>query len=395
MPMEKMSTLVRLRGLDSSLKARYRRVRKRAFPIAQAAIAAGLSLWGAQELFGHRVPFFAPISAVIILGLSGGDRMKRALEMSFGCVLGVGLGDLIVPELGAGAWQITVAVCASLLVASFVSSSPLVNNQVAIGSILLATIMPPGGASPTGAAGPDRMIDAIIGSVVGLLVIAVMPNNPLNQGRLEVSKILGIVSSVLQDVSDALRAGDAKTLREALHAVRGTQGDINAMLAAARGGREAATISPLMWGSRRKVRTLERLLAPVDNSIRNTRVLARRAMVMGEDGDRVSDEQIAIIDELSDITLAMSELYAKGREGSEAAEIPELVNRLRQLGARMVPEVAEGRVLSAYSILAQSRSLLVDLLRVCGMSRESALAVLAPTSATPAYPPEVWDMGED
>ena len=45
--------------------------------------------------------------------------------------------------------------------------------------------------------------------------------------------------------------------------------------------------------------------------------------------------------------------------------------------------------LSASSILAQSRSLIVDLLQVCGWSRESAVAVLKPTSATPAYPPEV------
>ncbi|MGV0437571.1 FUSC family protein, partial [Corynebacterium mastitidis] len=54
-------------------------------------------------------------------------------------------------------------------------------------------------------------------------------------------------------------------------------------------------------------------------------------------------------------------------------------------------EVVGGRVLSAHVVLAQSRSLIVDFLQICGMSRESALAVLAPTSATPAYPPEVWE----
>ena len=49
-------------------------------------------------------------------------------------------------------------------------------------------------------------------------------------------------------------------------------------------------------------------------------------------------------------------------------------------------------VLSAYALLAQSRSLTVDLLQICGMSRESALAALAPTSKTPRYQPETFDL---
>ena len=72
--------------------------------------------------------------------------------------------------------------------------------------------------------------------------------------------------------------------------------------------------------------------------------------------------------------------------------MPELVKHLRQLGARCSMDVAGDKpVLSAYSVLAQTRSIIVDLLMVCGMSRESALAQLVPTSAHPAYPPEVWE----
>ena len=37
------------------------------------------------------------------------------------------------------------------------------------------------------------------------------------------------------------------------------------------------------------------------------------------------------------------------------------------------------------------RSIIGELLQICGMSGESAVAVLAPTSKTPAVPPEVWD----
>ncbi|MGV0437447.1 FUSC family protein, partial [Corynebacterium mastitidis] len=346
MPKQKMSTLARLRAVDQSLHSRALRVRKRAWPIVQSAVAAGLAFWVAQRIFGHPVPFFAPIAAVIILGLEGGDRMRRAVEMSIGCIVGVALGDLLFFYLGPGHWQIAVAVALSLLLASFISKSPLVNNQAAIGSILIATIMPPGTVSAiTGTGSTGRVVDAMVGSAVGLLVVAFIPSDPLNAGRQEVSNVLGIASSVLQDVSQALRTGDVELMKNTLDAVRGTQGKINAMLAAAKTGRESTTLSPLMWGNWRRVRSLERLLIPVDNSIRNVRVLARRAQVLIEDEDVVSREQVAIIDELSDVALQLSEMYERDAEINEAREIPVLVNQLRRLGAaREHAHVADGVV---------------------------------------------------
>lgn len=390
MPAVKLSTRDRLKIVDKSFHSRLRRVRKRLWPIVQSALAATIAYWVAVHVAGHPYPFFAPISAVIILGLTGGERMKRALEMSLGCVLGVGLADLVIPLLGPGVWQLGVAVGIALVVASFLSASPLVNNQMAIGSILISVTVPIAGA-PTAPGGPDRMVDAIIGSITGLVVIAFLPSSPLAAGRQELSKVLTIASSVLGDVAKALKDGDEKTLAAALNAVRDTQGDIDKMLDAAKIGKESTTLSPLLWASRRRVRILERIVMPLDNCVRNCRVLARRAVTLTEDDDEVSQTQIELIDELSDITLALSEVYEAKPEVSEATQIPLIVNQLRALGARTGMEVAEGRVLSAYALLAQTRSIIVDLLQVCGMSRESALAVLEPTSSTPAYPPEIYD----
>lgn len=374
------------------MQSRVRRIRKRIFPILQTAAGAGLAYWVAQSFFGHEVPFFAPIAVVIILSLSGGERTRRAAEMALGVTVGVGLGDLLFPLLGPGAWQIAVAVAIALFIASFLSKSQLVSNQVAIGSILIATIMPPG----TAGGGPDRMIDALIGSAIGLLTIALMPTSPLGRARQEVSKVLGIASSVLDDVATALEKGDVKALDEALAAVHGSQNDINTMLTAAKTGRENSRLSPLLWGWRRRVRSLERILQPVDNVIRNVRVLARRALVLCEDEDRVTARQVNIIDELADVAASLSDLYESHGEVNEATEIPELVRRLRVLGARAdMGVISDEPVLSEYVVLAQSRSIIADLLQVCGMSRESSLAMLAPTSSHPAYPPEVWSEPED
>jgi uncharacterized membrane protein YgaE (UPF0421/DUF939 family) len=383
----RIGTLERLRQVEGSVESRLLRVRKRIFTIIQVAVAAGLAYWVARTLFDHHSPFFAPITVVIILGLTGGDRIRRALELSLGVTVGVGLGDLLVHYLPGGMWQIPLIVAISLTVASFLSKSPLVSNQVAIGSILIATILPPG----TEGGGPDRMIDAFIGSVIGLVTIALLPSSPLHSSRQAVSKILGIASSVLDDVAGTLDHPDVHALDEALEAIHNTQPDIDRMISAAKVGREMSNLSPLMWGARRRVRSLERLLPAVENSLNNTRVMARRALVLSQDGDTVSTRLVNIVDELADITASLSDVFDTHTEANEAQDIPELVRRLQVVGARAGMEViSKGGVLSEYVILAQARSITADLLEVCGWSRASALAALAPTSETPAYPPEVW-----
>ncbi len=386
MAKKKLGTVARLSELDKSLRNRLLRVRSRLLFIVHSAIGAGVAYWIAVEVIKHGQPFFAPMSAVIILGLSGGDRIKRATELTLGCALGVGLGDLLIMQIGTGYWQIFVVVGLALLVASFVSPAPLVSNQMAIGGILIATMFPPGDGGSI-----DRMIDAFIGGGVGILVIALLSSSPLDAGRHQVANVLGIAASVLEDVAASLKAKDAAKLNNALEALRGSQASVNKLETAASSGKEATTVSPFLWGDRARVRSLYRILAPVDNVIRNARVLARRAVVLTEDNDTVSDQQIHVIEEIADIALRLSDLYEHHKEISEALEIPELVNRLRQLGSEVGEDIAEDRVLSAQVILAQSRSIIVDLLQICGMSRESAVAVLVPTSESPAYPPELWD----
>ncbi|MDN6647140.1 MULTISPECIES: FUSC family protein [Corynebacterium] len=388
---QRISTRERLRVVDQSVMARVNRLRSRSVYIIQATVGAGLAYWVAHVLFGHSQPFFAPISAVIILGLSGGDRMKKALEMSIGGIIGVAVGDILFEFVGQGPFQITLIVLAGLIVGSFITKSPLVANQIVFGSILIATIFPP----TEGMGGLDRAVDAMIGSAIGIVTIALIPNSPLSQARREICKVLGMASSVLSDVSYGLRNDDPELIEDARDAVRGTQSNINSMLDAAKSGREAAEVSPIMWASRRNIRSLERILEPVDNAVRGVRVLSRRAMVLSEDHDEVSKAQLELIDSLSDILQELSELYNHKNKADVAHEIPEIVSKLRKVGARASMGVVEEQSLSAYAILAQTRSIVVDLLMVCGMSRESAVASLVPTSAHPAFPSEVWRQQEE
>ena len=383
-----MGTRERLQQVDKSVQARLKRVRKRLLPILQIGLAAGLAYFLARDVAGHPRPFFAPISVVIIIGMTGGDRVSKSLDMALGCILGVLVGDLIFYRLGDGGWQIAVIVAGSLLIASFLSSSILVNNQAAIGAILIATIMPPD-AEVTGI---DRTVDAIIGCLVALATIALIPQAPMQSARAEVSKVLGIMSSVLDDVSDGLRDNDPASIDEALDLIRGTQTGIDDLAAAIKAGQETSRVSPFLWGTRRYINSLARVIPPVDNAVRTTRVLARRAGVLADDNDSATSAQIQLLDTLSQVCLELSEVYDVNSRVTQATVIPQCVNELRQAAQEAGMDVIpEDGVLSAYAVLAQTRSLIVDLLMVCGMSNESALAALAPTSKTPKVEPEAFD----
>ncbi|MDC7108478.1 FUSC family protein [Corynebacterium afermentans] len=388
MAKQRMGTRERLQQVDKSVQARLKRVRKRLLPILQIGLAAGLAYFLARDVAGHPRPFFAPISVVIIIGMTGGDRVSKSLDMALGCILGVLVGDLIFYRLGDGGWQIAVIVAGSLLIASFLSSSILVNNQAAIGAILIATIMPPD-AEVTGI---DRTVDAIIGCLVALATIALIPQAPMQSARAEVSKVLGIMSSVLDDVSDGLRDNDPASIDEALDLIRGTQTGIDALAAAIKAGQETSRVSPFLWGTRRYINSLARVIPPVDNAVRTTRVLARRAGVLADDNDSATTAQIHLLDTLSQVCLELSEVYDVNSRVTQATVIPQCVNELRQAAQEAGMDVIpEDGVLSAYAVLAQTRSLIVDLLMVCGMSNESALAALAPTSKTPKVEPEAFD----
>ncbi len=356
--------------------------------VLQAGLAAGLSYWVGLHLFGHEQPFFAPMATVIVLSTTGGERFRRSVELVVGVSLGVGLGDLIISWVGSGVWQIAVAVMCSIALATVVDKGVLVANQAAFASVLVATILPPGTSG-----GTDRMLDAFIGGLVGMIVMGLFPESPLRSGRQEIAKILGLTADVQRRVAQGLENSDTTELVGALTAARGSQGGINAMISAAHTGRETTAVSPLLWGQRRRIKSMLRILNPVDNAMRDTRVLTRRALVLTEDHERVSKQQIELIDRLSQVTAGLSELYYGKGELKESDEIPKLISELREIAGQCTKDVASDS-LSAQAILAQVRSLCVDLLQICGLSRRSAVSALVPIADHPASYEELWNDGE-
>jgi hypothetical protein len=71
--------------------------------ILQTAVAACAAWFLAVLLLGLDRPTFAPIAAVICLGLAVGERARRAVELTLGVAFGVAIADLLVSAVGVGA----------------------------------------------------------------------------------------------------------------------------------------------------------------------------------------------------------------------------------------------------------------------------------------------------
>ncbi len=355
--------------LQSRLRASLHRLRLSVLPVLQCSLAAGLAWFIASQVFSHERPFFAPIAAVVSLGLSLGERWRRALEVAIGVTVGVAVGDLIISVIGSGTWQISVVVAIAMLFAVAVDKGPLVPIQAASSAVLVATLLPPGGVD-----GFHRVIDALIGGLVAITVVALVPTHPVLRARRDAANVLTTMSDITAEVAEGLRRMDVEQLREALERARSTQSGIDALRSDISGGQEISRISPIRWASRPRLDRITAAADPIDNAVRNVRVLTRRATTATERGQKVKPEIVALIAELGHAFDVLNDMMMA--DPGQLPDQAEAARVLRSIARRMTPELVEGSALSETVILAQLRSALVDLLMACGLSRVSATATL-------------------
>ena len=134
------------------------------------------------------------------------------------------------------------------------------------------------------------------------------------------------------------------------------------------------------------------LLNPLDNGIRNIRVLARRAIVAVDDQVDVAPALSALIGELGNALVLLARRVAGHSDALSDAEIH---RELRAVASRARRELVYDSGMTETVMLAQLRSILVDMMQVAGLSKVSALATLPPTVSTPAVEPELTEEWPD
>lgn len=344
-------------------------------PILQCAFAAGLALYVAADLFGHTRPFFAPIAAVISLGLSLNSRLRRAAELVVGVSLGVLVGDLIIAEIGSGVWQLILVVALAMTLATFFDAGTLIVSQAGASAVLVTTLLPPGDGG-----GIDRCVDALIGGAAGILVAAVIPVHPVRIVRRESRRVLDDLVTVLTEIASALREGDPRSCSRALRRARDTQAAIDGLRTAVGSAGEVAAVSPLHRPRRKVLRRYRELADRTDYAHRNARVLARRALTAVEDGERVPPE---LADAITDLAAAVGALIRElTHDGDRTHARPAILDAVRGASVPVdlpVPAPTWEDPVPARSVpvlVAQVRSIAVDLLQATGMTRTEALRAL-------------------
>ncbi|MBJ8348988.1 FUSC family protein [Antrihabitans sp. YC2-6] len=351
-------------------------------PIFQCALAAGGAWWVATDLVGHPKPFFAPIAAVVSLGIALGSRLRRSVELVVGVSVGIGVGDLLISAIGTGVWQIILVVALAMSAAVILDGGPVISIQAASSAVLVATLLPPGDHG-----GFDRMVDALIGGLVGVAVVAFLPTHPMLRARDGAGEILAVAADALRKCADGLLAQDPKVIIQALRETRDTQPKIDALRSNLKGGREISRLSPLHWRARARVERLEATADPIDNAIRNIRVLVRRSLSLVRDDEILDPRLVDEVEKLSHAIEVVREMVLA--EPGEQPDQEEAQRVLRAVAAGAGRDVVQHSGLSANVVLAQLRSTIVDLLQVAGLDRMTALAALPPTVPNPYVPPEL------
>ena len=131
--------------MTDALRLRLQRLQATAPYLAQAALASALAWLVATELVQHESPFFAPISALLVLGLTAGQRGRRAVESSAAVALGIFVGDVLVNLIGGGTWQLIVIVPLAMIAAVLLGGTAPMITQTGISAVLVVVLERPEG----------------------------------------------------------------------------------------------------------------------------------------------------------------------------------------------------------------------------------------------------------
>jgi Fusaric acid resistance protein-like len=346
------------------------RLRANGWSVVQSAVAASAAYLLAVVVLGHERPFFAAIAAIVSLGVTLGQRARRAVELVFGVAFGLMVADLLVLVIGTGVAQIGVVVLLAMAAAVFFGAGPLLVNQAAISALLVVVLQPPNDAFD-----PARFLDALVGGGVALVVNYLFPINPERLVERAARPIFDELAVVLEDIAAALKNGDRERAERALLRSRRIDDDqVKSFYEALTAGHETARLSPTRRRALEHLELYANAGTRIDLAVINTRVLARGVANAARRGDTAPPQLPEAVLDLSRAVKALA-TYLEEPGG------PDETRRFALEAARKATEILEERHDLAISVLVgQIRSAAVDLLRSTGMDQASALQALEETA---------------
>jgi uncharacterized membrane protein YgaE (UPF0421/DUF939 family) len=349
----------------TSARVRVRRLQSKSWQIGQCAIAAGIAWFVAADLFGHSTPFFAPVAAVVALGTSYGQRLRRVAEVTIGVAVGVLLADLLVAWLGSGGWQIALIVALAMSAAFLLDGGPLFVTQAAVQSIVIAGLV----ADPNQAF--TRWTDAVIGGGVALVAATVVPAAPLRRPREQAAVVMRKIAALLRAAGEVMVDGEVQRAMALLADARTTDSLIRELKDAAAEGLSVVESSPFRVRHKDDLRKMVDLVDPLDRALRSTRVLVRQTAVAAYHRRPVPASYSLLALDLADAADVAADELAADRMAVAARDALLMVGEA-------TGSVERTDVLAAEAVLAQLRSVVVDLLMVTGLDQLESTDALPP-----------------
>jgi uncharacterized membrane protein YgaE (UPF0421/DUF939 family) len=355
-----MPTAQELRG---ALHRRVRRLRGDLWGILQTTVAAGAAWFLANLL--HPQPFFAPAAAVIAMGVSRGGRTVRAIELVVGVAVGIVVADVIVRWLGANTLVLMLVVGLSMAAALLFGAGQILVNQAAISGILVVATLQPG-STPS----PARALDALIGGAVALLVGQVLfPRDPVRAMAKAARPVVSDLAVALRALAEAMRDGDEERARRALEIARSTDDDLADFFDAVALARETFVLRGRAR-ERERVPLYAEAAQQMDYAVRNTRVLARRALSAIRRHGPAPEELADAVALLGDAVLELGNQLERPEHDSAARRLA------LEAAVKAKRVLQDGPGLSLSVIIGQVRSTAIDLLRGSGMTGDEARTAL-------------------
>ena len=330
---------LRLRRPEESFGDRLFVLRRRWRTLLRLSLGAALAYFIATEVLDHRQAFFAPIAAIIVLIAGAGLRGRTLFELVLGVATGVLMGELVI-LLGLKGLALT---------------------QAATSSVLLAAVIPVAGA---GNPAVTRFLDALVGGAVGLALTLLIPRNPIRDIDREVQRFLTRLAGILSRTAEALRTGDYALADVALEEARAMQPQVESMTSTAANVSEIVRMAPMRWKQREHVQTYVATVRDLDNAIRDTRVLARKASALLRHGESAPPDMDVAIDALARAIGIFADDLSERDDFDEARQ--ELVEAARMASTAL----PDAMTMNSASIAAQVRSLPADLLYASGFTRD-------------------------
>jgi uncharacterized membrane protein YgcG len=236
--------------------------------IAKTALAATLSWELAIRLLHTPIPALSALGAILTVQATVKQTVTFGIQQVVGVTVGVGGAIAVVGVLGVHTWTVGIVILIALVIGHLLRLGKQV-NQVAISALLVLAL-------GTGY-GSVRIVDTLLGAVIGVLVNALLaPPTHVQTAAAEIARVAEDLGLLLADIGKALRTGwDHKAARDWLRRARELDAARARAGEAVRRGDESLLYNPLARNEAEAVARLTEAHTALEHVATQVRGVAR------------------------------------------------------------------------------------------------------------------------